>query len=670
MSLLSRIALALSVSTGLYCLAPAGAAPAPCPEPQWRVDDAGVLREGTKVLHRLGFAYPYLLEDVLQPGEPQPVWERVAAFLRFRGHTYLRFAAGGVGADTWREVLAHPQRHQAALEKIFDLAEEACVPVVPTLFWSPDGFAAALDQPPESWRDPQSVTVRRAQQFAATVLDACAGNSAVAGWEFAVTASPSRLQSAMDGFVRLVREKDPGTLCWLTRQARWHPEEPHAVTGAGDLLGVAFDQPFPGNGDQYRRFGMTLDNYRKQARETGKPLFLSVSCNGNAAAGQSASPSFRTASAVLSLINLEGPAFTSLVDGFRSGHEPASSPDRIFVLPDLYHRRAPHHDPPHAVLLERGGWRGLLVDNEANYGMEGAGFTALTPPDHPYTSPFRSDYVGLNFEHVFNGVAEDEYRSSLAPRQGGGVLERRSAERAVLRWKAGAYKWPIDCELTYTLRGADSVDLSFSATPREPCYEQGYLAFMFASYMAHAIDTQIWIYGRRHETAASGWLASWFASGGAGPPAWYAHDDTLNNPPNVAHTGSRELPQQKGAHTHNLQARSDLTFELPLFYGLVDGDGGKTPRDDPMAFILMFDQDASIRFSVFKSMRDAQGKPEPGSVAWDWQYIIHDPEVDTRYTFDARCVYKPYRGREDVLATYRNWVASRQEERNSAVAAP
>ena len=42
--------------------------------------------------------------------------------------------------------------------------------------------------------------------------------------------------------------------------------------------------------------------------------------------------------------------------------------------------------------------------------------------------------------------------------------------------------------------------------------------------------------------------------------------------------------------------------------------------------------------------------------AWDWQYVIREPEVDKEYGYRARIVYKPFAGRDDIRAEYMDWV--------------
>jgi hypothetical protein len=42
--------------------------------------------------------------------------------------------------------------------------------------------------------------------------------------------------------------------------------------------------------------------------------------------------------------------------------------------------------------------------------------------------------------------------------------------------------------------------------------------------------------------------------------------------------------------------------------------------------------------------------------AWDFQYIVDDPEVGMEYLLRCRLVYKPYVSRDEVETLYENWI--------------
>ena len=58
------------------------------------------------------------------------------------------------------------------------------------------------------------------------------------------------------------------------------------------------------------------------------------------------------------------------------------------------------------VTLKAGKLAGVLHDNASNAGRDGAGFTPLRYMDYPNAILYRPDQVGLNFEHIFNGLAK------------------------------------------------------------------------------------------------------------------------------------------------------------------------------------------------------------------------------------------------------------------------
>ena len=68
------------------------------------------------------------------------------------------------------------------------------------------------------------------------------------------------------------------------------------------------------------------------------------------------------------------------------------------------------------VTLKAGKLAGVLHDNASNAGRDGAGFNPLRYTDYPKSTLYRPDQVGLNFEHIFNGLARDYEPSFFTPR--------------------------------------------------------------------------------------------------------------------------------------------------------------------------------------------------------------------------------------------------------------
>ncbi len=87
---------------------------------------------------------------------------------------------------------------------------------------------------------------------------------------------------------------------------------------------------------------------------------------------------------------------------------------------------------------------------------------------------------------------------------------------------------------------------------------------------------------------------------------------------------------------------SDYKYSLPFYYG----------RFHNMVLAYLFDSSESevIRFSQSPT---GGGATNP---AWDFQFIIPQPEQGKEYSFRARIVYKPFISREDILEEYQSWI--------------
>ena len=115
----------------------------------------------------------------------------------------------------------------------------------------------------------------------------------------------------------------------------------------------------------------------------------------------------------------------------------------------------------------------------------------------------------------------------------------------------------------------------------------------------------------------------------------------------VAHVDARPLPYEEESRSLNIIEHPTMKFIEPFYYGLVDGDNDLKTEDDTLVYIMMFDQTVPIRFAVWRA--------DTHSPAWDWQYVIRDPEVGRTYGYRARVVIKPWVDHYDVVQEYRSW---------------
>jgi hypothetical protein len=284
---------------------------------------------------------------------------------------------------------------------------------------------------------------------------------------------------------------------------------------------------------------------------------------------------------------------------------------------------------------------GRVLDNVANKGRQGSGFNPLCYKAFAGKPVYSTGATGLNFEHVFNGVAADKAISMFTPRSDPVELVQTSTNSVRLHWPADHSSWGTDCELTYTLTDRDAIGLEFCVTPTQERFRQGYAAFMWAAYMACARDRKIHFYGV--EGDREGWLA-------------FGEDvDGGFETGTVSYQGVAPLPYDRDSQALNIVEHPSKHFLKPFYYGLIDGDHDLATTNDTLAYVMMFDQTTTIRFAMWNFVRDAAGHADPHRPAWDWQFLIQKPVLGRQYRYRARLVICPFVSRENILQIYEEW---------------
>lgn len=285
---------------------------------------------------------------------------------------------------------------------------------------------------------------------------------------------------------------------------------------------------------------------------------------------------------------------------------------------------------------------GVLHNNESNRERQGSGFNPLSYYLYPNQNLFHDDAVGLNFEHIMNGAAKDAEICMFTPRKDACSLQQHSEYSASIIHKAENSTWNIDSEIIYIFSGEHTIDIEFKVILREDRFPLGYVAFMWASYMNCTLDRRIYFIGTNK--GEEGWVAF--------------GEDTEEGfeTGTIACDGVVDLAYEKDTKTLNIIENPKKRFTLPFYYGLAHGSGQINSQQDTMVYIMMFDQKESIRFAMWNFIKDSNGMPDTHSPAWDWQYVIRQPEINREYGYRARVVYKPFKGREDVKTDYASWI--------------
>ncbi len=288
---------------------------------------------------------------------------------------------------------------------------------------------------------------------------------------------------------------------------------------------------------------------------------------------------------------------------------------------------APDKNAMHAF-LGSGGMHGWFSADRSQSGV-GAGITHLVTSDNPCFPIFARP--NLNFEHIVNGAAADRGRAFNTPRTDPMQIRVLSPACVELCWPAATSSWSIDCRMRYTFSGENAIDMEFEATPRKDEAPKGWLLFMWASYMQMTRARTIYFRG------IDGGDEKWMSFGSTGKSG------------TVAGGGQADLPQDEGYQGFNAEVVRDVRFSQPFYYGLRDADMDPGTTEDTMAYIMMFDDPMTARFAVWNWGDD------PTVSAWDWQFVIRNPEIGKTYRQRSRMVYKHFSGQEDVLAEYRAW---------------
>jgi len=199
----------------------------------------------------------------------------------------------------------------------------------------------------------------------------------------------------------------------------------------------------------------------------------------------------------------------------------------------------------------------------------------------------------------------------------------------------------MEARMVCDLSKEDQVDLTFDCIPAEDLYPQGFFAMMWASYMNRAVDRRIHFWGTENDRT------SWTTFGeGEGQEIEVG---------TVSYSGIPDLPYEEGAQTLNLIENPEKKFLTPFYYGLLDGDHNLETIEDKVLYMVLFDQTDPIRFAMWNFFNDENGDPDTHSPAWDWQFVIRDPQVGQQYRYRARVVVKPFEGEEQVWREYRRW---------------
>lgn len=288
-------------------------------------------------------------------------------------------------------------------------------------------------------------------------------------------------------------------------------------------------------------------------------------------------------------------------------------------------------EPGHAT-LQAGELTAVVGDNAAA-GEHRAGYNGVWSLRHAggKRSLFVPAVAGLNLEHIVTGEHLDgDSKVFFEPRNAPMRFTQISASEADLH-QPPTPTFHVESWTRFQLVAPHYLDMSFRCVAHRPVFPHGYLALFWASYINAPDDKSMYFLGGL-EKQNNLWTQLC--------TQWHNDQSTVRHRDD---TFAMSFPG-KGRDTL-FKSLSRLRFDQPFFYG----------HFDDLVWLVMFDRAAGIRLTHSPSGGGANAALQTTNPAWDFQFVIQQPEVLKEYRFRVRTVLRPRCSREELLDEFRRW---------------
>ncbi len=269
----------------------------------------------------------------------------------------------------------------------------------------------------------------------------------------------------------------------------------------------------------------------------------------------------------------------------------------------------------------------VIGDNEAHRGQRAGynGVQSLVSTHCPDENLFVPGIAGINLEHLLDGRDMPDRDDYFEPRRRPMEVEKVDKQSVMLHQSATP-TLGVQSLATFSIRKPHYIDIDLRLVLRRDTLIHDYLIAFYASYINAPQERGMRFLGRpREEPVGEGWLE-------------------LNTPAhNQQSTACRvdiepELENEMSFDTL-AYSYSHLAYTRPFFFG----------RRRNMVFALMFEEGHDVRFT-----HSPTGGGE-GNPAWDFQWVVHEPEVDEEHRLRARAIYRPWEHERDVWREFERW---------------
>jgi hypothetical protein len=279
------------------------------------------------------------------------------------------------------------------------------------------------------------------------------------------------------------------------------------------------------------------------------------------------------------------------------------------------------------LTIESGEIKGIFVDNTEIKPDHRSGYNGIAQLYHAEEDSgiFVPAYAGFNLEHIFGG---DSLHQLFEPRLHPMTLYRKTDDEVLLYQEATPLSG-VESLTSFKVVKPHYIDITFQCIfHQSQFFAHDYAGLFWASYIQDPPDKKIYFKGRTENAHAdsSSWMAAWSEEHGTQSTHRSVNDD-------------RDFFFADNFNASLANHFSGMRYSEPYFFG----------RFNEMVLAYLFDSNEVIRFSQSPT---GGGELNP---AWDFQYLIPSPELEKKYSFKARIVYKPFISEDDITEEYKKW---------------
>jgi len=306
-----------------------------------------------------------------------------------------------------------------------------------------------------------------------------------------------------------------------------------------------------------------------------------------------------------------------------------------FVSPATPCAAAPADRSASHATLQAGDLTAVVGDNSAE-GEHRAGYNGVWSLRHAAgnRSVFVPAVAGLNLEHIVTGEQLEDGKVFFEPRNAPMSFHQLGDTEAELH-QPPTPTFHVESWTRLRLVAPHYLDMSFRCVAHRPVFPRGYLSLFWASYINAPADKSIYFLG-----GLDGQKDLWTQL----CTQWHYDQSTVSH-----RNDTFEMTFPAGSREALFKSLSRFRFDQPFFYG----------NYDDLMWLVMFDRTAGIRFTHSPSGGGTNAAMQTTNPAWDFQFLVQKPETMKEYGFRLRTVLRPRCSRDEVLAEFQRWQATK-----------